>query len=293
MIAPGCFWEYYKNQRQRIKRDFGRAVKRFEIEGVHDLRVDIKRLRAYFNLIEAINPVFQAKPQFRRIRRLFKNAGPLRDVQVQQQVVLKYIQELELELSEYYNYLKQKEFKARRDFYRSSHKFSFDIFKTNWAKIRHSLMYISPEYIQFKAEGRFNELVEEIIVFKNKQSFVEDDYHSIRILSKEARYTLEIIQTCYPAQDHWEQLNHSLRNLHQALGKWHDADIALMFLDGFRLECTQLPFFDKDSYLQYIKALQKQKQETLDLFEKNWKSFITLINSGDVPTKKEPQDAQG
>jgi CHAD domain-containing protein len=293
MLVPECFWNYYKGQQQRIKRDFGRAIKHFEIEGVHDLRVDIKRLRAYFKLIEAINPVFQAKPHLRRIRRLFKNAGPLRDVQVQQQVVQNWSQELNLELSEYYNYLKEKEFKARKDFYVSSHKFSFDIFKSNWAKIRHSLMYISPEYIQFKAEGRFNKLVEDVISYKNKQDFVEDDYHDIRILSKEARYTLEIIQNCYPAQDHWEQLNNSLRTLHQALGKWHDADIALMFLDGFMLEYTQPSFFNKESYLQYIKALQTQKQKMLGLFEKNWKGFIALINSETIPTTKEQKSGQG
>lgn len=284
MMIPECLWEFYKGQQQRIKRDYGRALKHFEIEGVHDLRVDIKRLRAYFNLIEAINPVFQAKPNIKRIRRLFKSAGPLRDVQVQQQVVQKWSQDLELELSEYFNYLKQKEFTARKDFYRSSYKFDFEIFKSNWVKIRRSLMYISAEYIQFKAEGRFNDLVKEVISFKNNQNFVEDDYHSIRILSKEARYTLELIQGCYPPQDNWEGLNHNLRSLHQALGKWHDADVALEFLDGFMLEYTQSSFFSKDSYIQYIKELQKQKQDKLALFEKNWKKFTALIGSDDTPS---------
>jgi len=292
MIVPECFWDYYKGQQQRIKRDYGRALQHFEIEGVHDLRVDIKRLRAYFNLIEAINPVFQAKPNFKRIRGLFKSAGPLRDVQVQQQVVLKWSQESELELSEYYNYLKQKEFTARKDFYRTSRKFDFKVFSATWTKIRHSMMYISHDYVQFKAEGRLNDLVAEVISFKNNQDFVEEDYHPIRILSKEARYTLEIIQNCYPTQSHWEELNVSLRSLHQALGKWHDADIALLFLDGFMLEYKQPSFFNKDSYMFYFKGLQKQKKDMLEQFETNWGRFIGLIGSISAPPDKDQNNGQ-
>ena len=86
-------------------------------------------------------------------RRLFKSAGPLRDVQVQQQVVQKWGRESELELSEYYNALKQKEFAARKDFYRTSRKFDFKVFPSNWAKIRRSMMYISHDYVQFKASN--------------------------------------------------------------------------------------------------------------------------------------------
>ncbi len=287
-MVPDCYWEYYKGQQQRIKTDYGRALKHFEIEGVHDLRVDIKRLRAYFNLIEAINPVFQAKPNIKRIRRLFKSAGPLRDVQVQLQVVQKWSQDLDLELSEYFNYLKQMEISTRKDFYLRGHKFDFAIFKSNWNKIRRSLMYISPEYIQLKAEDRFNDLVKEVISFKTSQDFVEEDYHAIRILSKEARYTLEIIQGCYPPQSHWETLNNTLRSLHQALGKWHDADIALVFLDGFMLEYTQSSFFSKDSYMSYIKGLQRQKLDMIKLFEKNWKNFTVLIGSDNAPSEETP-----
>ena len=292
MIVPECFWKFYKGQQLRIKRDYGRALHHFEIEGVHDLRVDIKRLRAYFNLIEAINPVFQAKPNFKRIRRLFKSAGPLRDVQVQQQVVQKWGRESELELSEYYNTLKQKEFTARKDFYRTSRKFDFKVFPANWTKIHRSMMYISHDYVQFKAEGRLNDLVDKVISFKNKQDFMEEDYHSIRILAKEARYTLEVLQNCYPPKSHWEELNISLRSLHQALGKWHDADIALLFLDGFMLEYRQPSFFNKDSYLTYFKGLQKQKKDMLGQFETNWECFIRLIESKITPPDKDQNDGQ-
>lgn len=273
---PVGFWDHYQSLYQRFRKNFKRAAEDFEVEGVHDLRVDIKRFRAFFHLIESINPIFQAKLHFKPIRRLFKSAGPLRDAHVQQASVQKWSAKLELELSEYFNYLKQKEMKGRKDFSKCAKKFDFQVFNSNWIKIRQMLMYISADYIQHKSEEKFQQMVLDIIQFKNNQDFKEDDYHSIRILSKEARYILEILQKCFPAQEAWEELNKSLRSLHQALGKWHDCDIALQFLEGFFLDYTGSDLFSSDSYSQYSEGLIKEKQAMLNRFETHWKKFLNL-----------------
>lgn len=55
----------------------------------------------------------------------------------------------------------------------------------------------------------------------------------MRILAKELRYTIEIAQRSFPSFAYDESWNNVLRPIHQALGKWHDAEIALAHVGDF------------------------------------------------------------
>jgi len=284
MMYPECLWTYYGNLQRIIQENFNLAVEFADVEGVHDMRVGIKRLRAYFNLIEWINPVFQARQTIKPIRRLFKAAGKARDIHVQQELMMRWATELNLEVSEYYNFLKLKETEERKRFVDfAKKKFDPKVFQSNWTLIQNVLSFISTEYIQYKSEERFNSQIEELIKYKEKENFVEDDYHSIRISSKETRYTLEVLQTCFPPKSLWEKLNESLRKVHQALGRWHDNDVSLQFLDGFLLSYAGRSFFDRNSYVKFKKSLVNDKSKQLEDFEQRWLDFLAVMN---MPGKK-------
>lgn len=272
-----CLRAYFKSQEQKIRKNYSLAIQFFEAEGIHDLRVEIKRLRAFIYLAGAINPIFHPQQNIKKIQKLFKAAGKLRDIHVQQDLARRWISQLDLELSEYYNFLKKEELALRKEFFNSSKNFDLGIFKIIWARMKKSLMYISPEFIQFKAEERFEGLIDDLIQFKNKKNFVDDDYHTIRIRSKETRYTLEILQECMARKRPLKRLNNTLRGLHQSLGKWHDDDVGLQFLETFRQEFGEQQLFSEDSYSEYSKNLQKEKKSLLKLFERRWNSFLKLL----------------
>lgn len=277
-MYPECLWTYYGNLRRIIEENYILAVQFADVNGVHDMRVGIKRLRAYFNLIEWINPVFQAKQNSKPIRRLFKAAGKVRDIHVQQELLRRWTSELNLEMSEYYNFLKQKEMEERKRFADfAKKKFDIEVFQSIWTLIQNVLSFISVEYIQYKAEERFNAQLEELIQFKEKTNFLEDDYHAIRILSKETRYTLEVLQTCFPPKNNWAELNDTLRKVHQALGRWHDGDVALLFLDEFLRSYAGNSFFDRGSYARYKSNLEDDKVKRLSDFEQSWLDLLTLM----------------
>lgn len=279
VMYPECLWTYYGNLQRIVEENYNLAVRFADVEGVHDMRVGIKRLRAYFNLIEWINPVFQAKQNLKPIRRLFKASGKVRDIHVQQELVRRWASELDLEMSEYYNFLKQKETEERKRFADfAKKKFDLKVFQSNWTLIQNVLSFISTEYIQFKSEERFNAQIEELVKFKEKENFIEDDYHAIRILSKEMRYTVEVLQTCFPPKNIWTQLNETLRKVHQALGRWHDDDVSLLFLDGFLLSYAGKSFFDRNSYVKYKKSLADDKVKQLEEFEQRWLDFLAVMN---------------
>lgn len=278
VMYPECLWTYYGNLQRIVEENYNLAVRFADVEGVHDMRVGIKRLRAYFNLIEWINPVFQAKQNLKPIRRLFKAAGKVRDIHVHQELLRRWATELDLEMSEYYNFLKQKETEERKRFADfAKKKIDLKVFQSNWTLIQNVLSFISTEYIQYKSEERFKTQIEELIKFKEKENFVEDDYHAIRILSKETRYTLEVLQTCFPPKNIWTQLNEALRKVHQALGRWHDDDMSLLFLDGFLLSYAGKSFFDRNSYIKYKKSLSDDKIRQMAEFEQSWMDFLAVM----------------
>jgi len=278
VMYPESLWTYYGNLQRIVEENYNLAVRFADVEGVHDMRVGIKRLRAYFNLIEWINPVFQAKQNLKPIRRLFKAAGKIRDIHVQQELMMRWVTELNLEMSEYYNFLKQKETEERKRFTDfAKKKFDLKVFQSNWTLIQNVLSFISTEYIQYKSEERFNAQIEGLIKFKEKENFVEDDYHAIRILSKETRYTLEVLQACFPPKNIWTQLNETLRKVHQALGRWHDDDVSLLVLDGFLLSYAGKSFFDRNSYVKFKKSLADDKLKQMAEFEQRWMDFLAVM----------------
>ena len=278
-MLPECFCEYYDSQYEKIKKNYFLSIETFEIEGVHDLRVEIKRLRAFFDLIEWINPYFKSKKKFKEIRKLFKAAGKIRDIHVQQELTRKRISLLNLDLSEYYNLLKQKELAARKGFSNFCKKFDVRVFEAKREEIRKYLEIIDLDYIKFKTEQRFNRLIDDLIDFKNKEILAEKDFHTIRILSKETRYTLEILQKCFPTKEYFNDLNEKIRAIHQALGKWHDNDVGLQFLEGMMKNDTVQTFFNKKSYVEFSKGLGEENDALLNTFEEKWNDFLKLLQS--------------
>jgi len=274
-----CFEEYYRSQHEKIGKNYFLAVKYHNEDGIHDMRVEIKRLRAFFRLIEGINPNFQAKPNLKKIQKLFKAAGTVRDIHVQLELVRKWMTKPDLELSEYYNFLKQKEVEVRQTFSASNKKFDFGIFDKNWTIICGYLTVLPPDYIKFKIKQRMKNALMDLIKDKNKESFVEQEYHDIRIKSKETRYTLEIYQKCIPYRQPLNLLNDALRSLHQTLGRWHDDDVGLQFLRGFQEEFSDQTFFSPDSYLMLTDRLTKEKTDLLNEFEKRWRKFLNLLKT--------------
>lgn len=278
-MIPKSFQEYYQGQTAEIVRHYNLAKKFFDVWAIHEMRVNIKRLRAFFYLVEWINPDFQAKKNFLKIRKIFKSAGKIRDIHMQQELTMGWIKKSKLEVSEYYNYLKQQELKQHPQFSTVCKKFKINEFDKNWIKIQDSLNILPENFIQFKTEERFYHLIDKLIEFKNKTSFTLEDYHNIRILAKETRYALEIFQTFFAETKHFEELNLKIRDLHRALGKWHDSEVGLLSLNDFIENFSEQLFFNRTSYNKFIENLEQGKKEWISTFEKRWKEFIDFLDN--------------
>ena len=111
-----CFLRYYAARCQTIRESYVQASHDYAPEAIHDVRVEIKQLRAFFRLIEALNPEFPAKKRLKRFRQLFKAAEQLRDAHVQQELTRQWAEEMGIFFNEYDNALKEKELEGRQIF---------------------------------------------------------------------------------------------------------------------------------------------------------------------------------
>ena len=282
-----CFLEYYTFRCQNIQENFSLAVNCYDPDGTHDLRVEIKRLRAFFKLIEWITPTFIAKKNIRNIRKLFKSAAELRDIHVQQMLTREWAEDLGVFLSEYYNTLKQKELPAQEQFMTFARRFDLpkEVLK-NKKRLLQSLEPLSDEYASSKIQARIDYSLRQIIEYDGEKGHQEEDLHQIRILTKETRYIAEIAQDCFPELGYDDEFIGQLRGIHQALGNWHDTEIALEHVEDFLDAFPELssgnssspPLTPPDVYDRLVDKLKEDKESFFTMFEERWHEFVLVLN---------------
>ena len=281
-MLKDCLLAYYRARCDILEDAFFKSATYFDPDSIHDLRVEIKQLRAFFRLLEFIAPKFKAKKHIQRFRALFKAAGDLRDVHVQQELTRKWSQELGEFMSEYYNSLKQKEFPAREIFSQFAHEFELEKeIAINRKRISHALKGLLQKELSERLQQRINAQLQKVLELGTQASDDESRLHKLRIHSKETRYTLDIAKRCLPESEYWNALNDRLRALHHTLGKWHDGDVArdhiLEFQQEARVAEGNNPQRHSEIYQQLLQQMQAEKATHLESFHIAWGEFLALL----------------
>lgn len=224
----------YRTRFKSIKANYRLALEGHDVDGVHDLRVDIKRMRALFNLVEALNSFFHVKANFKPFRKIAKNTGVLRDAQVQLEMLNMLTAEMGLSFNEYASFLDERE----QDGWQTFHHFAgtsepLKKCKATRAVVKAAFDTITDAAASARAQGRFYNLRNELIILSSEKTFREEVLHDIRKLAKTAHYTLEIIGPAFPGFTEAETFIGAIKKVHQALGKWHDYDVSLNYLQDF------------------------------------------------------------
>jgi len=227
----GCIEDYHSSRYELIKKNFLASRDTFSAESIHDMRVEIKRLRAFYRFVGRLNRSFQAKPHFREIRQLFKAAGGLRDIQVQKELFLEIYRAHGLGRPDCLEYFDQKETAAAGSYAAVAGQFDIEKIAENYRFIADSIKDLDGRDIRRKLYQGINKLLRKLHRKKSRGDLSADDLHRIRINTKAARYNLELLIRCFDHDKNPESLNKHLRQVHRALGKWHDFVIATTTLE--------------------------------------------------------------
>jgi len=260
---------WYKTKLREVKSNYTLALVK-DVDGVHDMRVALKRMKAFFNLLGAISDDFDAKKRFRHFKKLARNSGAIRDAQVQIELLADINKPLGLDVTSYRDFLLSHEEKGFKELLVFAESDPIGKLKGVKKTISRALDDSTSVRVETMAQGRFYNLRNNLVL-AGREQLEETVLHTIRILSKEIHYTFEILYQCLHLFEGRDDFVPEIKKVHQVLGKWHDYDVSLEYLDAFFTGNGVSP--TDEPYSLLVKSVRKEKQRLHKKFSSVVKRF--------------------
>lgn len=260
MAAHESIHEYYLRQNRNIEHYLELCLILPEAELVHELRLSIKKLRAFHKLAEQLFPEDQDEPIYIRhqVRKLYKVAGQLRDTQVQINLLKTFEEQIGLEYPEFGKWLLRREKKRILQFGRKPKQLvPHSTTQRTHAIIGKLLAQATDETILIVAgkalAGLYIKAQKLSSLSMNDQSL-----HLIRTLTKQMKYILNIMNHSYSDFIFSEISVAALHEIEVAAGLWHDNLVRIELLGKFR---DKMKAEDETEKFKYQKLYDACKSE--------------------------------
>ena len=260
MPAHESLHEYYLHQHRNIANYLELCMIHAETELVHELRLCMKKLRAFYKLAEGFSVAekdesIQIKKQ---VNRLFRISGQLRDTQVQIHLLVTLQQQTGTDYPEFSKWMLKREKKRIMRFGREPLQ----------------LLLPSTADTTLQETGDWLAVVDDETIFNGAYSILtglcikarklcsgtmnERDLHRIRTITKQVKYILNIMHHSYPDFIFNEVSVNSLREIEASVGHWHDNLVRVELLEKFM---GKSKFADDLLLIKYQKLLDVCKAE--------------------------------
>ena len=242
--------KYHKEIEKTFIKNYRRTRKSYSVEGIHKMRLSVKRLRAFLKLLNHFDDRPYTKKNLKKINLLYKHAGKVRDLQIQLNLLENFRPDAGNEFDIYITQLTNRKAKALKALKRSFKEIDIkDIVKISrrieniLKKIRdHNFMEEYSQIIRKKLKD-----IEDLSVALNDESVL----HLIRRHMKELlfiRDTVNIEDQVLLANTEKLAL---MADIEVKLGEWHDLQV---LLDSF-LSLDH----EGDSYRDILERIEKSK----------------------------------
>lgn len=241
---------YFNTRESATNLILEKSPKSFTPETFHSLRVEIKRTNALFDLLKYCSKKFKHKKTYASFKLIFKQAGKIRELQIEQSLLAEQ-PNFHL-LQAYSNYLKKLETKELKHFFAIANKNFLVKFRKKYRKIIPLLTQASKKKVNRYMDRKRREIKK--LMCKTK--FKKTQMHTFRKRIKTYQYNEKIL-SC-------ESQNLSLqnkKNVSDLLGEWHDYEVVINHLKKAIKSNEIIPSETKQ--LQVTKALLTSKRELL------------------------------
>jgi CHAD domain-containing protein len=241
---------YFKTRESALNLILEKAPDSYTVETFHELRVEIKKLKALFELITFCSKKFKSRKTFKPFRTIFKEAGKIRELQLEQ-TVLEEQPNFHL-LKKYPNRLKKQEIKKIKNFFSIANKRLIKKLKGKY----HKIIYLIIKIRKKKVNRYRNKTRKEIKKLIRRNTFKKIQIHNFRKRLKVYEYNEKIGN---PNQQN--KLIPDKNRLSAMLGEWHDYEVIIIHLK------KTISFYKTNSnerkLLKSIKAAVTSKEELL------------------------------
>ncbi len=225
---------FFDGKLENLRWNYTLALEQNDPEGIHELRVGLKYLKAFFRLVEAINPDFGARKRFRNFKKIARTTSSLRDSQVQLELVGKMCADSSLDITGFHRFIKKKENDYRNRFIGFSFSNPLEKLKKSRSAIKKALNNTDNGRAEIRAQGRFYNLKNRLVFLHDEDDLRDEILHEVRKQAKEMHYTLEIIQSSFHILRNSEEFIVKISRVHKLLGKWHDLDVCQCYLGEYQ-----------------------------------------------------------
>jgi CHAD domain-containing protein len=265
--------EYYRELHGTVLANYSLSLVK-DVDGIHDMRVALKRMKAFFNLLGAVSDDFDGKKSFRPYKKISNRSGGLRDAQVQLALLEEVNKPLGLDVGAFKAHLEARETIYFEEFTAFTEQNPLAKLTKAEKAVIETLKPLSPVRIETKALGRFYNLRNNLVIAGREESLREDVLHKVRILSKEVHYTFEIVNRCMHMFEDRPDFIPEIKKVHGVLGKWHDYDVALVHLAEFFTESGTDS--SKEPYSVLTKSIRENRRSLHRKFGSVIKKFCSV-----------------
>jgi CHAD domain-containing protein len=240
-------------------------------KNIHQLRVDIKRIRSVFQFLEVIvKQELNTKQYTHCLKKLFINAGKLREIQVNRVCITKYRFPKEI-TEKYKKYLSKKEQELSNRLKKTIKDFDDSVLKKSKKLIKKTTFNLnnkkicdeSLSYIKDKTRK-----IEKLLSAGNKPVII----HRIRMQLKSLHTIVSFLQKTNPS----EKLEKTLKLIKQTgvlIGNWHDKLILINSLEIFFIKKEKIT----ENELPVLEIILNKIETENNLILKNVKNKINSV----------------
>lgn len=211
--------KYVNGRTKKVHAIIGKRPAEFTVELFHELRVELKKIRFAFELVNSCVKKFRKKKIKKPIDLLFKRAGAVRDAQVQKMALQNY--RGSALFARYEHILDEKEQRGQINFFL----FANEIDKSGLSKAEDRLQegaksVSKKDVIKYLEEEKYT--VDKLL---EKDLLQPEDLHEMRKQLKKISYTEKVLHV---DQGKDESMSDALSVV---LGEWHDNHVIIDHLN--------------------------------------------------------------
>lgn len=206
--------KFFRKRNKKIDQLFKKNARTFSISDFHELRVEIKKIKALFTFIDFCSPHFKWKPSFKPYKIIFAKAGNVRELQLEEKELGN--NSARNLLKDYLLHLRKLKIQAQKDFFENITADLKESIENSFDKIKPFLSKTNKKKasIYLEKKGR------QIEKLSGKKILKTNKLHEFRKHLKTFGYTRTMLDKNLPDK----KLNRS-ENFQELLGKWHDKEI--------------------------------------------------------------------
>lgn len=228
-------FEYYKAKQHSFLLNMNKAVTMSSAGSIHQLRVDVKRMKAVFHLLELLFPKrVIAKKYVRILRPVFKSAGKIREGQVNSQLVAKYPLPSDT-VKAYRQFLKKREKEYKVRFKNAIEHFHTD--KLSSSKIKKHCVKVKDKQIIDKSQSFINDELLTVKQISEKRSNA-GNIHKIRMHLKSLHAIMALLNKIRTDKG-VKKLLTLMKQCEDSIGEWHDRVGLINSLEDFQKDEKQ------------------------------------------------------